>query len=542
MNLHHPIKLPHGGPSHDAVRIGLWVGIVFFILACAIFVHSRTHRGEKPRISSTISADDLTAQAWDHFDELERQAFDEDVDFDVQETAETPSTPEDPFLIQGKIRKNQTIFAALKSHELDGNDIQQVITAMQPIVDFRKTRPGHRYEIALDVDKRILKFTYIVSPSDIYVVEREGNDYIAQKVDMHQRVERILVSGTIETSLYQAFIALGESGELASHFMQLFKYDIDFGSESQVGDRFSVLVDKVTLNGKFYKYERVWAASYTSGSGKKTLKAYYFDSQDDDAGYYDADGNALKRTFLKTPVVGCFISSPFNPKRMHPILKRRRPHNGTDWACRTGTPVMAFADGVVTFADWKGGNGNLLIIEHAHGYTSLYAHLYAFGRGIKKGAKVKRGQVVAQVGNTGISTGPHLHFAVKIDGKYVDPTAIDTRHAFTLSGSKRHAFAQKRDQLQDEIERLTAAHDAPPVVDSPQAISSTPRTENASSDVVQTATCHEPAMSHALSAHENLSSPHDADLVSGEPEPLRWSPLVHEDPTQEAVDGMKNDP
>ena len=152
----------------------------------------------------------------------------------------------------------------------------------------------------------------------------------------------------------------------------------------------------------------------------------------------------LKRSFLKTPLVGCRVTSPFNLKRMHPILKRVRPHYGIDYGCPTGTPVMAFADGVVTFADWKGGNGNLLVIEHAHGYVSLYAHLYGFAAGIKKGTHVKQGQVVAKLGNTGISTGPHLHFAVKLNDKYIDPATIDTNHAFTLSGSRLQAFNSSR--------------------------------------------------------------------------------------------------
>jgi murein DD-endopeptidase MepM/ murein hydrolase activator NlpD len=108
---------------------------------------------------------------------------------------------------------------------------------------------------------------------------------------------------------------------------------------------------------------------------------------------------------------------------------------------------MSFADGVVTFAGWKGGNGNLLVIEHAHGYTSLYAHLHNFARGIKKGTRVRQGQTVATLGNTGISTGPHLHFSVKKNGKYIDPAAIDTKYAITLSGTRLNAFQNSRNEL-----------------------------------------------------------------------------------------------
>ena len=346
----------------------------------------------------------------------------------------------------------------VKNHGLDVGDIHQVIASMQNVVDFKKTKPGDRYEVQLDADRRIIKFTYTISPEDISVAERQGNEFVAQKVDVHKKVERLLLRGELSTSLYQSFIELGERGELASNFMQLFKYDIDFGSDSQRGDKFSVLVDKVTLNGEFYRYGRVWAATYESSSRAKQLEAYYFDSTEADfAGYYDGNGRALRRTFLKTPVFGCHMTSPFDPKRMHPILKRARPHNGIDWGCQTGTPVQAFADGVVTFADWKGGNGNLLIIEHAHGYTTVYAHLYGFAAGIKKGTKVKQGQFVARTGNTGLSTGPHLHFGVKLNGKYIDPATIDSTRSFSLTGARLNTFNASRNQFRQALKGESGA-------------------------------------------------------------------------------------
>lgn len=427
-------------------KIWPWIvgGIAIVIAVICVYALSSDDTNNIQTESHPIDINDLGMQEWEHLSELTRQSMDNDI-----ETELPMPSPENanPFLINGKITRNQTLFVALKNHGLDINDIHQVIDSMQEVVDFKKTKPGDRYEVHLDVDRRIIKFIYEISPEDISISERNGNEYVAHKVDVHKRTERKFVSGEVTSSLYQSFVALGESGELASHFMQLFKYDINFGTDSQRGDTFSVLVDRITLNGAFYRYGRVWAATYSSGARAKTLEAYYFDSNDEFAGYYNASGQALKRTFLKNPVVGCPVSSPFNPRRMHPILKRIRPHNGIDWACPTGTPVMAFADGIVTYANWKGGNGNLLVIEHAHGYTSLYAHLHGFGIGIKKGTHVRQGQIVATVGNTGISTGPHLHFGVKVNGKYVDPATINSSYSISLTGNKLHAFNQKKDAL-----------------------------------------------------------------------------------------------
>ncbi len=429
----------------------LWGGITILAVIICITLFCCDDASDLPVEATPIELNDFGMQEWDSLADLIRQDMDDDFSNDAPEVIPENT---DPFLIKGRITRNQTLFVALKNQGLDIADIHQLIAAMQNVIDFKKTKPGDRYEVHLDVDKRILKFIYEISPEDISIAERVGNDFSARKVDVNKRTERLHLSGELVSSLYQTIVGLGESGELASTFMKLFKYDINFGTDSQKGDTFSIIVDKITLNGKFYRYGRVWAASYSSNALGKKLEAYYFDTDSEYAGYYTADGHALKRTFLKNPVVGCPVSSPFNPKRMHPILKRIRPHNGIDWACPTGTPIMAFADGVVTFAGWKGGNGNLLVIEHAHGYTSVYAHLYSINRKIQKGTKVKQGQIVATVGNTGISTGPHLHFGVKINGKYVDPAKIDSSYSIALTGKQLHAFNQVRSGLRAELEAV----------------------------------------------------------------------------------------
>lgn len=437
------------------------MGIACGALALGIIVAGVMHAKPDDRLvnAPTLDLNALGAKEWLDHSELNRQSFQDESD-SVSSKKIVENENIDPFHIKGKIKRNQTLFSALKSHQLNPDDIQQVIASLDGVIDFKKTHPGDQYEVHLDDDRRILQFVYIISPEDISVAKREGNAFLGKKMAIDREEKRIHLAGSLSGSLYQSIEALGESGELASHFMRLFKYDIDFASDSQPGDEFSVLVDKITLNGKFYRYGRVWAATYRSNAGKFNLEAYYFDDKDDlYDGYYDAHGHALKRTFLKVPVIGCSISSPYNLTRMHPILKRVRPHYGIDWACPTGTPIMAFADGTVSFADWKGGNGNLLVVEHAHGYTSLYAHIYRFAPGIKKGVKVKSGQVIATVGNTGISTGPHLHFGVKKNNKYIDPSKIDTRHALSLTGSKLTSFLHERDELRKAFLYIDAQSD-----------------------------------------------------------------------------------
>ncbi|MGI5830097.1 MAG: M23 family metallopeptidase [Bradymonadia bacterium] len=411
-----------------------WIVLAIFAAVVAIIVFVTWPHGKDDIPESAPHIEAFGMPDWREA-ELIRQVLPEQ----EQESSNELEQVEDPFLIKGRVSRNQTLFVALKNKGLDPKDIHPLIASMSKVFDFKRSKPGDHYEIVIDEDRKVLKFSYNASAEEQYVAHFDGQTYISEKVEIQTRTETEVFEGVLQSSLFNAFTQLGESGELATHFMRLFIYDIDFGSQAQAGDRFQIMVDKTYLDGKFYKYGRVWAARYQRSDGSQDLQAFYFDDEKE-GGFYTPSGQALKRTFLKAPVLGCVITSPYNLKRMHPILKRVRPHYGVDWAGPTGTPIMAIADGVVSFAAWKGGNGYLLVIEHERGYTSYSAHLKGFAAGIKRGSRVKQGQTVAYLGNTGISTGPHLHFGLKKNGKYIDPLSIDSKASHVLSGAALARF------------------------------------------------------------------------------------------------------
>ncbi|MDX9722781.1 MAG: M23 family metallopeptidase [Myxococcota bacterium] len=387
----------------------------------------------------------------------------------TETTLAVQANTDDPFHIKGRVQRNQTIFVTLRNRGIAPARIHPLIEAMSTVFDFRRSKPGDQYEARLDLDGNLIEFRYQCSPEEIYLARLVGDRYVPERVEIPKETRRERVSGVITTSLFKGFSAIGEKGELAQAFMDLFVYDFDFGSDARPGDRFTVLVDKVYLDGAFYKYGKVLAAQYETPS--QSLSAFYFG--DDESGeFYDYDGRPLRRMFLKAPILNCKITSYFSKRRFHPILKRYRPHYGIDWACPTGTPILAAADGVVTFAAWKGGNGNLLVIEHDNGYVSLYAHLKNFARGIEKGSKVRQHQVVAYLGNTGISTGPHLHYGLRKDGVYVDPLAIEAERDPPLTGAKLKRFKEERDAALEEL-KTPAAPPAPnslPQLSAPQVV------------------------------------------------------------------------
>lgn len=353
----------------------------------------------------------------------------------------------DPLHVVGKLKRNETLFVALRNKSLEPDRIQPVVSSMSEVFDFRRSRPGDRFEAHLDLDGNILKFRYQVSREDIYLAQLIGDRYVAEKVEVPRttRVERL--EGIVTTSLYLALQAIGEDGDLASRFMDLFAYDFDFGTDSRNGDRFRMLVEKIYLDGEFYKYGNILVAEYVSSEKAATFQAFFFaPDEDKDGEYYDAEGYSIRRAFLKVPVPGARMTSVFNLKRYHPILKRYRPHHGVDYAAPTGTPVLAVADGTLSFVGWKGGNGNFIVLKHDPPYESVYAHLSRFRSGLKKGAQVKQKDIIGYVGSTGLSTGPHLHFGIKRNGKWVDPMSLDTSRGNQLQGSLRRRFDEDRER------------------------------------------------------------------------------------------------
>lgn len=404
----------------------------------------------RPTLPGLYAADDTTAGGTAEAEE----------EYPIEDTG-------DPLHLVGRVQRNQTLIVTLRNRGLMPDRIQPVVDAMSAVFDFRRARPGDRYEARLDLDGNILEFRYQTSPEDIYLARLVGDQVVAEKVDVPREIRVARIEGKLTTTLFQAFAAAGEKNEAAQRFIDLFAFDFSFGTDSRQGDRFRVLIEKIYLNGEFYKYGRILAADYVSSAREQTFEAYWFDpdgpAEDSRSGeYFDAEGYALRRMFLLSPVRGdAKLTSGFGP-RFHPILKRSRPHQGVDWAAPTGTPVMASADGVVEFAGWKGGNGNLVVVKHSETYTSIYAHLHRIPRGLQKGKEVKQKDVIGYVGSTGLSTGAHLHYGIKKNGEYIDPFTIDTSRGEQLPRRELALFNRERDRLRGMLDGTIAIEPAQP--------------------------------------------------------------------------------
>jgi murein DD-endopeptidase MepM/ murein hydrolase activator NlpD len=289
---------------------------------------------------------------------------------------------------------------------------------------------------------------------DIVEAWREGEAWTAARRDVPVERKVVLVAGTVAGSLFESMEVLGEQAQLVLDFAGIFAWDFDFTSDSQPGDRFRMLVEKVYAGDQFVKYDRILVAEYESE--RKVHTGIYFKDREG-GGYYTPAGESLRRAFLKSPLEFTRISSTFTRARRHPILGGVRPHLAVDYAAPTGTPIWAVADGRVEFAGYKGGNGNTVVIRHRANFKTMYNHLSRFGKGIRRGAAVKQRQAIGYVGTTGLSTGPHLDYRVIKDGRFVNPLKETFLPGKPISPSARPAFLEARDSLLAELRTALAA-------------------------------------------------------------------------------------
>lgn len=325
--------------------------------------------------------------------------------------------------------------------------------ALDGILDFRRCRPADRIEFKRDAQGRVAHFEYHASALEyIEAVRDDGGAIRAQKIERSIERSRLALGGTIRTSLGDAVEAAGYGRGIVGIFVEVFGGRADFQRDTRDGDTFRIILDEERLEGKLRGYGRAYALEYR---GRRTgvLRAFLRSPEAEDE-YYTEDGEPLSGSILAMPCRYDVISSQFNPRRVHPILKRPMPHNGVDFAAPTGTPVVAAADGRITWAGPKGPNGNLVSIRHPNGYETHYAHLHTIDRRIKPGTEVRKRQRIGQVGSTGRSTGPHLHFGVKHHGRFVDPMVVLSAPGPKLRGKQLSDYQAYMRPLKRKLEAI----------------------------------------------------------------------------------------
>ena len=280
----------------------------------------------------------------------------------------------------------------------------------------------------------------------------EEKSFTSQIIE--KNLEKIITykESIILSSLYNTAIKVGIKPNVIIDFARLYGFQIDFQRDIWKNDSFQIIYEEFkNIDGEVVETGEIIYANLNLQ--EKDYQLYKFEYEENKIDYFDEEGKSVRKTLMKTPINGARLSSPFG-KRKHPILGFNKMHTGTDFAAPTGTPIMASGDGVVTRAQWCGGGGNCVKIKHNSVYQTIYAHMSKFGRGIKKGAKVKQGQIIGYVGSTGLSTGPHLHYEVIENGKKINSQKLKLPSGKILKGEKRKLFEIskiKTDVLKGEL-------------------------------------------------------------------------------------------
>lgn len=365
-----------------------------------------------------------------------------------------------------RIEPRQTLAQALHDAALPDAQVEAVIAALEGVFDFRKSRPGDQFRLVLR--EGVLDFfDYRQSAVDEWQVRRDGDKYVGSKRTIEVEKQVSLVTLEISSSLYEAALAAGEDPSIGVVLADVFAWDIDFYRDPRKGDKARALVEKFVSKGRVLRYGEVLAAAY-QGELVGTKRVFRYQEPNGQANYFQEDGSSARKTFLKSPLKYAHITSRFG-SRFHPVLQYQKAHNGVDYGTPIGTPVWAVADGTVTKAQNTGAGGNTVCVRHVNAMETCYLHLSRYGVGVRVGARVSQKQVIAYSGNTGRSTGPHLHFALKRNGQFVNPLNQKFPRAEPLSKALLPDFLAKTKELASQLDSVSMAAVADPPGPGPQA-------------------------------------------------------------------------
>ncbi len=356
-------------------------------------------------------------------------------------------------VVTGTVKKNQFLADILLKYGVSYATIDYIAKHTKDTFDVRKIRRGNKYVIITtnDSSAKPLYFVYELSPSK-FVIYHLGDTVMARRGTKKIVVKDTVASGIIKTSLWNSMVESGNDPNLANELSEIYAWTIDFFG-LQKGDAYKIYYTKLYVDNKYVGLGKVKAADFIHQNND--YYAFYFE-QNGDGDYFDENGNSLERTFLKAPLKYRRISSRFSNSRYHPILKIRRPHHGVDYAAAEGTPVHSIGDGVVIKKGYqRRGAGRYVKIKHNGTYTTQYAHLRAFAKGLKTGMKVKQGQLIGYVGHTGLATGPHLDFRFFKNGRAIDPLKVKSPPAKPVDEKYKVQFDSLVKQYKSILDTIT---------------------------------------------------------------------------------------
>ena len=368
------------------------------------------------------------------------------------ETAGALTVPVIDSWIAVKVRRGQTLDSIFRQQKIPVSLLHQIMALNAETKGLKKIRPGDLFEFRMDDNGELLQMRYALDEARYLIVRQQGGTLSAEVQQREIFSEVAEAEGVIQSSLFLAGKQAGLSDAMVMKLANIFGWDIDFILDIRKGDRFMLVYEKLYRDGEFLRHGEILAATFIN-QGERFQAVYFEDG--DVAGYFAPDGRNMRKAFLRAPLNFSYISSGFNPRRMHPVLKRVRPHNGIDYYAPRGTPVYAAGEGKVIRSAYSRANGHHVFIKHANSIETKYLHFT--NRAVKKGQRVKQGQTIGYVGSTGLATGPHLHYEFLVNGVHRNPRTVPLPKVEPLKGNRLTAFQSKAAPMLTQLSRLESA-------------------------------------------------------------------------------------
>lgn len=366
-------------------------------------------------------------------------------------TAPLAATDQSPW-ISMKVKSGQTLDTIFRSQGFSVGTLHEILALNDETRSLKTIRPGDEFAFRQAMDGSLEHMRYTLDDERYLMVDMVAGAPSAWIQERQITTEMVETEGSIDSSLFLAGKAAGLSDAMVMKLANIFGWDIDFVLDIRSGDRFFLLYEKVYRDGEYLRDGDVLAATFVNQGDRYQAIRY---EADNGPQYYAPDGRHMRKAFLRAPLNFSYISSNFNPKRFHPILKRFKAHNGIDYRAPTGTPVYAAGDGRVTESAYSKFNGNYVFIQHANSIVTKYLHFSK--RTVKKGDRVRQGQVIGRVGATGLAQAPHLHYEFVVNGKHRNPRTVSLPAVQPLEKEQLAAFQQHAAPFLTQLSRLESA-------------------------------------------------------------------------------------
>ena len=357
--------------------------------------------------------------------------------------------------VQYLIQNNDSVEKILKKLEINSNDIKVISNSLKQ-KKLTNIYAGRTLSLVLkkleDGSNTLVNLTYPINNTLNIEIRKSQNNFIVKENILKLYKKEVVIKNEIKSSLYSAAVKSGIEPNIIIEFARIFGFEVDFQRDIRKGDWFEILYERFEDDNNITQDtgKIIYASMFVNGN---EINLYNFKDGSGDIGFYDIKGKSIVKSLMKTPINGARLSSSYG-MRKHPILGYNKMHRGTDFAAPSGTPIMASGAGKITRARWCGGGGNCVKIKHNSTYQTVYAHMKSFARGIKEGKRVKQGQIIGYVGSTGLSTGPHLHYEVIVNGKKVNSQKLKLPSGKILKGKAREEFELARIKIDLKLSKL----------------------------------------------------------------------------------------